>query len=379
MTLHIQTHHDVNVLDELESEWNRLQATSYADSLFISWDWISIWWTHYSRKQDNLWLITAHDDDDLIGIAPLMIVNHHEARGINWRQLEFISAEAPVDHWDFIIEKGYEDVVIPAFLDEIQHHKHGWDVLELSNILPDSPTVEILRKASFSWDEHDGHITPYISLPNQFDDLFSTLSSNKRQQQRRHMRKMEKTVDKWSFEAVHGDDVVGFFQKLVDHHQSKWEALGETGAFKKASDVQFHMDVVQRFDQKKWLRLFCLKFDDDIAGLLYMFAYRGRMYYFNSGLNEQYEHLRTGHILHELAIRAAIDEGLQEYDFMWGDERYKYSWGANHRVDRTFTWYASIKGKTLHQAVVFARMAKARIKAIRDASHHDDPIEESTT
>jgi hypothetical protein len=43
---------------ELEPEWDALVASSRADSLFLTWDYVSTWWSVY-RDRCQLRLVTA--------------------------------------------------------------------------------------------------------------------------------------------------------------------------------------------------------------------------------------------------------------------------------------------------------------------------------
>lgn len=354
--------HDDATLYGLKDEWNALQTASDSDSFFASWEWLRTWREMFNTGE--LWLLLARDNKRLIGVAPLVLTRYRAARGLGWKQLQFLSAEAPVDHWDFVIERGREQAVIEAFLQVINRHRDRWDVLQLANLLPTSPNLDPLRRATIPWEETDGHITPYIPLPADFDEFFSQLSRNKRQQQRRYRRKLEKAVTDWSFDCVDGDDIAPTMQEFIRFHQAKWETLGKPGAFDSPQKQEFHHILAQRLAENAWLRLFRLQVDGHTAGILYMFAYRGRMSYFNSGLNADYDHLNTGHILHELAIRHAIEAGFREYDFMWGEERYKYSWGALPRVDRVLTWYATPRARLVRGAISWARAVKRRLQTL---------------
>lgn len=376
MAIEIQLTHDAADLDNLQTEWETLHNNSRSDSLFCTWAWMTHWF-HYGGHNDAvLWLFTARDDGTLVGVAPLMLVHHDEARGVGWRQLEFLSASAPVDHWDFIVESGREPDVTPALLNEIKRYGGKYDVLELRNILPDSPNLPYIRAAGIPWEETDGHMTPRLPLPDDFDAYFeNTLSGNKRQKQRRYVRKVNKEYgeDGWRFEVIEdAERVEPAMQTMMTHHQAKWEALGEPGAFGTPEQVAFHMGLAKKFFERGWLRLYQLTFGDEVAGVVYAFSYRGRVYYFNSGMNYALDKLQPGHIIHEMIIRDSIARGEREYDFMWGDEQYKFSWGAQESTDRVFTWYATVRAKLVKNAIDLARAGKAKLKQMQQTDENTD-------
>src|SRR5690606_15097206 len=108
------------------------------DGVYLTWEWVSTWWTNF-HELGELWLLEARASDNrLVGIAPLMLALNQPMPGVVWRQLQFISSPHHFDHLDFLIETGHEAEVINAFLAELQKHRTRWDVLSLTQILPAS-------------------------------------------------------------------------------------------------------------------------------------------------------------------------------------------------------------------------------------------------
>ena len=58
--------------ERLEGEWRELVAASDADSPFLQWEWVSAWWRHYGMG-NQLAVLLARNDEELLGIAPLFI------------------------------------------------------------------------------------------------------------------------------------------------------------------------------------------------------------------------------------------------------------------------------------------------------------------
>ena len=65
------------------------------------------------------------------------------------------------------------------------------------------------------------------------------------------------------------------------------------------------------------------------AAALFNFDYDGRIWVYNSGLDPAaYGRLSAGVVLSAWAIEEAINRGRQTFDFLRGDEGYKYRFGA---------------------------------------------------
>lgn len=93
---------------------------------------------------------------------------------------------------------------------------------------------------------------------------------------------------------------------------------------------------MRSFLKNGWLKLFYLVIEGDIKAVLFSYHHQGIAYDHISG--RVYEDFRVpiGHVLTHFSIEHAIEQGLREYRFLWGDEEYKYSFGAEDRLLRTY-------------------------------------------
>jgi CelD/BcsL family acetyltransferase involved in cellulose biosynthesis len=77
------------------------------------------------------------------------------------------------------------------------------------------------------------------------------------------------------------------------------------------------------------LRLMFLTLDGEKAATLYAFEYDRRFWLYNSGYDpESHAQLSPGWVLLSYAIQYAIATGCQVFDFMQGNEEYKYRFGG---------------------------------------------------
>ncbi len=79
-----------------EAAWSRLLARSKADILFLSWDWLTLWWQCFGEALSAAPEILAfYRGEDLVGIAPLyrrrvvrsgfLPVSSVQLMGLSWR------------------------------------------------------------------------------------------------------------------------------------------------------------------------------------------------------------------------------------------------------------------------------------------------------
>jgi CelD/BcsL family acetyltransferase involved in cellulose biosynthesis len=67
-----------------------------------------------------------------------------------------------------------------------------------------------------------------------------------------------------------------------------------------------------------------------VAGL-YGFQYRATFYFMQAGFDPAYRKQSVGLLAMGLAIKNAIDDGMDECDMLRGDEAYKFHWARERR------------------------------------------------
>jgi CelD/BcsL family acetyltransferase involved in cellulose biosynthesis len=79
------------------------------------------------------------------------------------------------------------------------------------------------------------------------------------------------------------------------------------------------------------LQLAFLEVDGEKACAYFNFDYANRIWVYNSGLDRKFMDISPGWVLLGYLLEWAIDHKRSEFDFMRGNEDYKYRFGA---VDR---------------------------------------------
>lgn len=338
--------HEPEALGALQQEWEQLEATTSAPTLFASWLWCTTWSEHFGGDAALHLLLARDDDGTLIGIAPLSLVRLQTKAHLTIEQLQFIGAAAPVEHFDFVVRAGREGDVLPVMLAMLSGAPY--DVLSLANILPHSPSLPFLREGSIGLDEHDGHLAPVLELPGSMPEVLARLQKKKNERFRYYRRRIERDFPDWSCTTVSAPaEVDAAFDTLVRLHQQHWTARGEPGAFADARLTAFYRDLAHRLAARGWLRMYVLRAGGAVVSVNFAFVYAGRFHHFINATDFDTEVDSPGAVLHYCMIERSIAEGVGEYDFMWGEHDYKYDWGGRARVDRTFIRNASAKARAL--------------------------------
>ncbi len=323
----LSTYTDTSVFDTLRDAWNPLVQRSITNTPFNTWEWNSAWWAAY--HPGDLWVVTATDDEDnLLGIAPWFI---EQADGK--RVVRFIGHVDVTDYMDLIIDAAHKDAVFEAFANHLQEHISEYDSIGLADILEDSPTYTefpaVLESKGFSVSFEQNDVAPLIQLPPTYDDyLKDILSSKERKETKRKMRRAEGGEYDVSWYIV--DESHDLQAEMARFLELMASADTEKAAFlQNEQHVDFFNRIVPSMYENGWLQLAFVTIDGTACAAYLSFDYNDRIYVYNSGLDpENYGALAPGIVLLQYTIQHAIEHSKSIYDFLRGNEEYKYKMGG---------------------------------------------------
>jgi CelD/BcsL family acetyltransferase involved in cellulose biosynthesis len=338
--------------EALRDEWNDVLARSASNNLFLTWEWVSTWWELYGAGA-HLYVLTARaDDGSLVGIAPL----HRRPRTVlglgSVDVLEFIGSGGDVtpEQLDFIVVSGAEAEVTPAFVSFIEEDPRvrGIDLRPFAAGSPNLPHVDrVLRSMRGHLSCDADSICPVLPLPASKAEFIASRSRNYRKKigeyQRRCARDFGAHVRLSASQAELDRDMGA----LVTLHRKRW--AGRSRAFRTTAYLEFHRRLARRLFDKGWVRMFALDSARGPLAVLYCFAYADRYYFYQAGRDPQWSKHRVGLVLMHNAIERAIEERAHVFDFLRGEEEYKYMWAAAEvravRLAHWRTWPAWAVGR----------------------------------
>jgi CelD/BcsL family acetyltransferase involved in cellulose biosynthesis len=151
----------------------------------------------------------------------------------------------------------------------------------------------------------------------------------------------------------------------IELHKKRWDATGLSEAFNSASVISFHQEFAQLAAQRGWLRLLNLWLDGTAASSLYGLRYGPTFYFYQSGFDPVYSKHSVGVATMGLAIKTAIEEGASEYDFLHGNEEYKFHWAQKVRdLDRLELHPPQAIAWIYKQAIIMNRAARQMARRV---------------
>jgi CelD/BcsL family acetyltransferase involved in cellulose biosynthesis len=320
--------------EELKEEWNALLAESITHVPFLRYEYLSAWWQTFGGGEwpntARLAIVTARQDNRLVGIAPLFTA---EWEGLP--SLLLLGSIEISDYLDLIVRP--QDLA--AFTGELLPFLAGqsagllpWNRLDLYNVFETSPTLAALKQAAQQqrWEYTDEPFRPSltISLPGDWETYLAGIDKKQRHEIRRKMRRAQsgELSTRWYIARDPGkiDAEIEDFLHLMELDPEKARFL--TPPMRE----NFRRTIRCAFDEDCLLLAF-LEVDGNKAAAYLSFDYLNQLWVYNSGMDFNYTEYSPGWVLLGELLKWANENGKHSFDFMRGDEDYKFRFGAHQR------------------------------------------------
>ncbi len=296
-------------ISDLKEIWERLFEITECPFPFVSYGWFHALAKCLLKK--DIEVMVFYDDKKAVGILPAEIKNHNlsligdqRVTDINGGIFSPVHSKKIIEVLaDFIIK---EDLKVELYPLDKEN--------ELGSFLPDMlKEAEIEKAETFS----------VLKLPSSWNEYLSSLSSKNRHELRRKLTKAKGAEIK----NLKSKDINKLFELMESSSTEKKSFLS-----KEMKD--FFSMLASYLEGIGALRLNGSFYKGEIIGILFCFQMEDSVYAFNTGYNPDFSKLSPGLISFALDIKSAISEGLSYYNFLRGEERFKFDLGAK----RIYAW-----------------------------------------
>jgi CelD/BcsL family acetyltransferase involved in cellulose biosynthesis len=313
------------------TEWNALMESGVTDVPFLRHEYLSQWWRTLGGgewKQAELVLVSASENGKLIGIAPLFQAEH-AGRSV----LLLVGSIEISDYLDLIVRAGDLPRFLAGLIDFLaQPGPYNGLPLDWYNLPDASPTLAALQaeaeKRGWTYRQEIYRPTPRIALTGDFDEYLAGIEKKQRHEIRRKLRRAAEYELPVRFRVVEDhaaleSEIEALFQLMVDD-PNKAGFLTEAMRAQMTATLQ----IASRNGQL-WLAF--LEVGGQKAAAAVNFDYKNKLWGYNSGVSRDFMELSPGWVLLGHQLKWACEHGRREFDFMRGDEEYKYRFGGVNR------------------------------------------------
>lgn len=311
--------------------WGELEQHS-DHHFFLSWHWIGTW---LSTLKSDYWILKGEDANGIVLLA-VLVVNFQWYKGfLPIRRLMVhrtgheINDQIWIEYNGFLVAKHVGERGIQKAMTFLMDAGLQWDEL----VLGMTPLADLGAYRNSQLTEQDLVDSPTFEinlkrLREQGGNYRQMLSANTRSQLSRAEKAINKVSQLRIRRAEDATDALALFDRAGPLHIARFGHLGTSG-FVNPAFVNFHRCLIQTQFEHRVIEVCELTLDDQTAAIQYNFIYRNRVYFYLAGVD--YKHVnqkfKIGQVLHVRLIEQHMNNGMDCYDFMAGEARYKRSLG----------------------------------------------------
>lgn len=318
----------------LAAQWQMLESKADCP-FFLSWQWMEAWLTAF---QSQLTVIAVHyQETQLVALGLLVLRNTRRHGVLSSKCLYLHQTGLPaldqiwIEYNGFLTDKAHSVQAEQVALRFIREHLK-WDEWVVGAIEESKLNLycnELKTTAHLLW-EAPCYGVDLVKLRNTAKPYLQTISANTRYQINRSKRLYEQQGSLTISRPNSVNEALDWFNKIGPFHITRWgDGLDQSG-FANPLFVQFHQQLIKR-SWSKFIDIVALELNGKPIALFYNFIYRRRVYFYLAGFKvEQDNKLKPGLLGHAICIEDYMNRGIDFYDFMGGEERYKSQLGTRH-------------------------------------------------
>ncbi len=306
---------------------------------FLSWTWLNRYLSR-RRRWFILALREAAPDSPYVAFFPLRLQTRANADGVFFDEI-IMAGNFAADYTGFITRPEYEKQAVAGFAAGLRHER--WMQLKLDYFSGPPGRREAMIVALQGSDvmfrnnvprneqRIDNTICPVIHLPDSWDSyLEQHMSSQTRQKLRRFLRKVENSGE-YRITMATPETVERDLDILFDFWRTRWTPF--KGEDKTEKLIRSSREMLTDCFSDGNLDVPVLWYGERPLGALANIVDRQKkaVLFYITGRDESWTTPSPGLVLHGYCIRKAIAEGFRTYDFLRGNEPYKYMFGVTER------------------------------------------------
>lgn len=352
--------------DEIpRAAWDRLLAVTPAATPFARWSVHRAWWDAYGSTAHDHTLVAVPADapDHIRAIVPLMhrhmtepedeqtatILRRGRFRGTGTpvaanAKAVFFGASYHCDYATILADAADLPAVSTAFVEALAgppdpaHGSQDWDAIDLRRLRSTDPVLPALENAfreaaprhGWSVRREREDVCQVVTLETaDWDAYLATLGKKSRHEVRRKLRRAE-AYGPIALRRSHPD--AAGVDRFVDLHRARF---GEEGLFPDNEGGHRARLFVERLAELELtqgdaaqLELIEVSSGERLLFVALAFDDGATTYLYNAGIDPQAADLSPGVTGTAAYLRDRLESGRRRFDFLRGNEPYKYEWGA---------------------------------------------------
>lgn len=324
---------NVEELSRFGDEWHTFaEKCGRNDTVYLTHDWISIWWRHFGVRF-KLNIVVISRDESIIGIFPLFRAVYKTLFG-GFECLETIGAVNGNCVGLFRDEDAAE--VVGLFFDYLNAELSVQNMFLKLDLVPDDSSFykslwqKYADSGRFIIKEVANTVAPYISLAQGWNEYYRSITPARRNRLHYMFRSYD-TGNRIKYRQFSGENLDTGLKLLFEVHRKRWQSQNIKSPFTSPEYCEYYREIAETFLKNRKLHFSYLTLDGKPCSFLFSIIHHDNYYAMTVGRDVQYARFKVGHIHYWYVIREAFQRQLREFDFLRGDEAYKFKWANRSR------------------------------------------------
>jgi CelD/BcsL family acetyltransferase involved in cellulose biosynthesis len=339
---------DRDAIDALVPAWTALLEDGANGSVFSTPEWQLTWLDTFPALSPR-YIVVSDEAGRMRGLLPLAL----RARRVGLFSLRALElggeAVAGGAHLGMVSRAAEAGDAWNAAVPLVRSCARDADLVRLAELdAREADRILPVALAAAEWNacHPRDDVSPGMPLPACGVDVLGTLRSSRRAKLAYYER---------HFAASHPTGTIALNEQrmpldagldvLEALHASRWRHRGESGVLADPTLALFARRFAKRAHERGWLRLYQMLVEDRVIATLLTLHWRGVAATWLLGWNPEFAKWNVSELLFLHSMREASREGLHTYDFVRGNEPYKFRFPVEAHVLRSRQWTVTARGR----------------------------------
>ncbi len=356
MSLTIERISTFEEFKKLEPIWNTFLEKTPADTVFLTYEFLSVWWEAFGKDKKMLVLLVK-DSGKLLGIAPLMI----EGGDVKFMR------DVHSYYFDFIISEKNQEVLFAIF--SYLEKNIEFDKLILEDVPLDSTNLGMIKskkfkKSGFIFLKFNERVSPVIKIEEEWENYYGGIPKSRRKSIRNNLSKLSRIGNVRYCDIVNKELLPRLIKDFFLIERGSWKHTVGRSVTGDKQQMFFYKTLAERMQDKGQICLDFLFVDEKPASFVYDLVYKDKRYNLKTSFLEDYDGAGPGTYLAKEVVQNSFKKGLDCLDFLGVmDSRKKLFSNSERAAEYIYLYKSTIKNKVyvLFNQLVWKRLGRWEI------------------
>ncbi|MFT5113589.1 MAG: CelD/BcsL family acetyltransferase involved in cellulose biosynthesis [Parasphingorhabdus sp.] len=306
-------------------EWNGLLDSMQEPLVFMSPEYCDACWASY-QKDCELILLTCWQEDQMVGVAPFMLVPNSRGGGVR------LITSYRGDYSDLVCKDG-SAVVARALLLAVWEASAGHSVW-LDSIPESSNSLEMIKKL-----RHEKRCYPIKRATNPSSSLVYDGNESRATRMKSLKPQRNYFLNLGDYQVRHllnPAEIHPLLDAFFEQHVTRWSGSESPSLFRFEENREIYRRLVDTLGPRGWLLFSVVEGGGSVLAYHFGFQFNHKLIYYKPTYNVAWATRSPGMILLKELFLYTFEKDFDEFDFSVGDDGYKGRFTNSNKQNFTY-------------------------------------------